>query len=158
MDRAIEDTQVMAGNGRSARKPAPTAYWVIALLSLLWNAGGAFDYTMTQLGNADYMSSFTPEQVAYFNAFPAWHDATWAIGTWGALAGSVLLLIRSRFAIVAFAASLFGIVATTLVTPFMGLPASLNTWGYWAFSGMICLIGVLLLRYAMRARRRGIIA
>ena len=40
----------------------PLGFWIISGLSLLWNAFGAFDYTMTQTKNAEYLAAFTPEQ------------------------------------------------------------------------------------------------
>src|SRR3546814_2675554 len=46
----------------------PWHLWVVGVLSLLWNAVGAFDYTMTKLNDADYLSAFTPEQIAYFQS------------------------------------------------------------------------------------------
>ena len=55
---------------------------------------GAFDYTMTQTKNAEYLAAFTPEQRTYFESFPTWMEAAWALGIWGALAGSALLLLR----------------------------------------------------------------
>src|SRR3546814_7159427 len=33
----------------------PWHLWVVGVLSLLWNAVGAFDYTMTKLNDADYL-------------------------------------------------------------------------------------------------------
>src|SRR3546814_4715800 len=61
----------------------PWHLWVVGVLSLLWNAVGAFDYTMTKLNDADYLSAFTPEQIAYFQSFPLWANAGWALGVWG---------------------------------------------------------------------------
>ena len=90
----------------------PIGFWIISGLSLLWNAYGAFDYTMTQTKNAQYLAAFTPEQLAYFDSFPAWMDATWALGVWGALAGSVLLLMRNRHAVTAFGLSLLGLLVS----------------------------------------------
>src|SRR3546814_11492179 len=53
----------------------PWHLWVVGVLSLLWNAVGAFDYTMTKLNDADYLSAFTPEQIAYFQSFPLRSEA-----------------------------------------------------------------------------------
>ena len=79
----------------------PLGFWIISGLSLLWNAFGAFDYTMTQTKNAEYLAAFTPEQRTYFESFPTWMEAAWALGIWGALAGSALLLLRNRHAVTA---------------------------------------------------------
>ena len=49
------------------------------------------------------------EQKAFFASFPVWMKAFWAIGVWGAIAGSLLLLLRSRHAVTAFGLSLAGL-------------------------------------------------
>lgn len=109
----MADTKMNAPRAAETSK-RPLHLWIVAGLSLLWNAFGAFDYFMTQTNNASYLASFTPEQLDYFNSFPAWMEAAWAFGVWGALAGSVLLLIRSRHAVIAFAVSLAGLFVTTV--------------------------------------------
>ncbi len=93
---------------------APVHHWFIGGISLLWNAFGAFDYTMTQTNNATYLAAFTQEQRDYFNSFPAWMEAAWACGVWGAIAGSILLLMRNRYAVTAFIVSLAGLAISTV--------------------------------------------
>ena len=61
---------------------APWHLWVIGVLTLLWNAMGAFDYLMTQTQNEAYMSEFTPEQLEFFYNFPTWMVAFWALAVW----------------------------------------------------------------------------
>ncbi len=93
----------------------PVHLWIVGGLSLLWNCFGGYDYVMTQTSNAAYLAKCsTPEQRAFFDSFPLWMEATWALGVWGALAGSVLLLLRSRHAVTAFAVSLAGLALSTL--------------------------------------------
>src|SRR3546814_14306055 len=72
------------------------------------------DYMMTKLGNADYLSAFTPEQIAYFQGFPLWANIGWAFGVWGSVLGSILLLARSRHAVTAFAVSLLGLAISKI--------------------------------------------
>lgn len=95
-------------NTVSAGTRAPRHLWVVGVLSLLWNAFGATDYVLTQTNNEAYLSQFTAEQLAYFTSFPAWATVGWALGVWGALAGSILLLMRRRLAVAAFGVSLAG--------------------------------------------------
>ena len=89
---------------------APWHLWVIGIVTLLWNAGGAYDYLMNQTKNEAYLAMMTPEQIAYFESYPTWTVAVWAFGVWGAVLGSVLLLLRSRFALWSFVASFAGMV------------------------------------------------
>jgi len=91
----------------------PWHIWLIGVVSLLWNTGGAFDYVMAHVSPDTYLAQVTPEQRAYFEGFPAWATAFWALGVWGALAGSILLLMRSRLAALAFGVSLIGLLANT---------------------------------------------
>jgi hypothetical protein len=94
--------------------PAPTHLWVVGILSLLFNAFGAADYTMTQLGNLAWfeMMGLGAEELAWTGSFPTWAVAAWAIGVWGSVLGSVLLLMRSRHAPTAFLLSILGAVAS----------------------------------------------
>lgn len=104
------------------RAAAPWHFWVIAVLSLLWNGFGGYDYTMSHVQGEPYyrQMGMTDAQIAMMNAYPSWMHAVWAIGVWGSVVGSVLLLLRSKFAFHAFglsAVAAIGALAYDLVTP-----------------------------------------
>ena len=61
----------------------PWHLWVIGVVTLLFNAGGAFDYVMTQTQNEAYMAQFSEAELAYFYSFPAWVQGSWAVAVWG---------------------------------------------------------------------------
>ena len=97
----------------------PKHLWVVGILSLLWNAFGGYDYTMTQLRDPAYFASVSgqmgmsvAEMNAFFDTFPVWASALWAIGVWGSVLGSILLLMRSRHAATAFLVSLLMQIAS----------------------------------------------
>jgi len=140
------------------RMRTPWHLWVVGGLSLLWNAGGAFDYVMTQTHNAGYLAAFTPEQKAWFVSFPLWMTAAWALGVWGAILGSLLLLLRSRWAVHAFAVSLAGLVVATVYQYFIGaMPESLRTNGGMGFTFVLWIVAALLLWYGARQRAAGVL-
>lgn len=140
-------------------KPAarrPWHLWLVGGLSLLWNAMGALDYTMTQTRNAAWMAKFTPEQLEFYYSLPAWSIAAWAIGVWGGVVGSALLLLRRRQAVAALALSFLGAVLAMVHNYLlssgmdsMGGPAAL------AFSVAIVLFALGLLVYARAQARTG---
>ena len=140
------------------RPSTPKHLWIIAILALLWNAVGAFDYLMTQTRNQAYMSQFTQEQLDFFYGFPAWVDSAWAIAVWGAVFGSVLLLLRNRFAMHVFAVSLVAMVLTTIHNYVLndGL-AVMGGPGPVIFSALIFVVGVALVLYARAMTRRGVL-
>lgn len=130
----------------------PVHFWVVGAVSLLWNAFGAFDYTMTKLENQAYMAAFTPEQQAYFYGFPLWVNVGWALGVWAALLGSVLLLARSRHAVTAFLVSLIGLAISSIYQFGLNLGEMQALFGVFPiiFTGGIWLIGIALWVYARR--------
>lgn len=137
----------------------PMHLWIVGILSLLWNGFGGYDYLMTMTNNAAYLSQFTPEQLAYFESFPGWVTAAWAFGVWGAVAGSILLLLRSRLAVIAFEVSIAGLAASTIYQYVLDdtdisaiMPASMQYMvvAIWA-------IAIFLLWYALRQRRDGVL-
>jgi hypothetical protein len=94
--------------------PAPKHLWVVGILSLLWNCFGAYDYLMSELDGEAYLAKmgYGPDVAGWMESFPVWAVALWAIGVWGSVAGSILLLLRSRHAATAFLVSLIGAVGS----------------------------------------------
>ena len=138
---------------------APFHLWLIGILSLLWNAGGAYDYLMTQTGNVTYLEMLTPEQLDYLNSAPVWFVATWATGVWFAVLGSILLLMRSRFAGTAFAVALVGFVVSAVYSYVLASPSALEI-GNSLTTIMSLAVGASLLLlwiYARAMTRRGVL-
>lgn len=138
---------------------APVHLWIVGILSLLWNGIGASDYSMTHIGGATYLeqSGFGSETIAYLASLPVWATASWALGVWGAVAGSILLLFRSRHAVTAFIVSLAGVVLMTLHSFINPYPAEMVSTGGTVFEWTIKLVAVLLLWYAWRQRAAGVL-
>lgn len=107
-------TATLDDSPRSAA--APWHFWVVAVVSLLWNAFGGYDYTMSHFqGEAYYRQMGASEaMIASLNAYPAWMHAVWAFGVWGSVLGSILLLLRSRWAFHAFAVSSLGAIGSLI--------------------------------------------
>jgi hypothetical protein len=137
----------------------PWHLWVVGIVSLLWNAMGAMDFTMTHLKPDDWLKAFTPEQVAYLQGFPLWSEVAWGVGTLGSLLGSVLLLLRMSAAFHLFAASLVGALFTSLYS--FGLSDGLRIMGggagMIAFNAIIVTITILLVVYAKNMRKGGVL-
>lgn len=135
----------------------PVHLWIVGAVSALWNAFGALDYTMTQTKNEAWLAQLAPELRAYIDSAPAWAEAAWAFGVWGALAGSLLLLLRSRHAIIAFAASLGGLAFNTVwqfgVTDGITIMGSSAVW----MNLTIWAVAIALLVYAMRMKGSGVL-
>jgi hypothetical protein len=125
----------------------------MGIFALLWSAMGALDYVMTQTGNEAYLSGFTPEQITFFTGFQAWVDATWSIAVWGGVLGALLLLLRRRYAVWVFLASLIAMTITAFQN--YALSNGMEVMGD-AFSlGFTAVIFLLALAFFLYARAMG---
>lgn len=99
----------------TAEGRTPVHLWIVGVLALLWNAFGCYDYFMTRTRNTDYLASMMPDvdpnaTLAWVDSFPIYAQIGWGLGVWAGLAGAVLLLMRSRWAVWALGLSLLGAV------------------------------------------------
>lgn len=76
MEQVIETPLANAGRMRRVLR-------IVGGLSLVSNAMGAIDYTMTQTRNATWLAAATPEQRSYIDHFPTLMVAFWALGVGG---------------------------------------------------------------------------
>ncbi|HEX8256592.1 MAG TPA: hypothetical protein VF589_03095 [Allosphingosinicella sp.] len=134
----------------------PVHLWIVGALAAVWNGFGALDYTMSQTRNPGWMAQMTEGQRAWLEAAPAWADAAWAFGVWGGLAGSLLLLARSRHAVTAFILSIAGLAVNTLFQFASPMPSGhMDGGAAIALHVAIWAAATALLLYALRMRARG---
>ena len=139
----------------------PWHLWAVGVISLLWNAFGGYDFVMSVTQGETYWraSGMTDAMVAYYNAMPTWMYGPWVLGVWGAVAGSVLLLMRNKLAVPAFALSLLGAVVSLaygLANPMPPLPEAMAVMSYMPW--VIVLIAAVLAGYAWSASKKGLLS
>ena len=147
----------------SVSAKAPVHLWIVGVLAVLWNGFGAYDYFMTRTKGAAYIESMMPAidgaaLMAYIEAMPIYASFGWGLGVWGGLVGSILLLMRHRLAVAAFALSLLGAVVGLgyqLMRP-ADIPAM-----HEGFNGvipyLIIAIAAALFLYARSLKAKGVI-
>ena len=123
---------------------------------MLWNGLGCIDYLMTETANRTYLARMPADQIAYMHALPAWLTGMWAIGVWGGLAGSILLLMRSRQSVVLFALSFIGAVIGLGYQVFLtDMPLSMRAGLMGMMPWVIVIITVSLLWYSWAEKDKG---
>ena len=136
----------------------PVHLWIIGVIALIWNAGGAYDYVMTQFQDEAYLAMLTDAQRAFLDTGPIWFEAAWAVGVWFSVLGSVLLLLRSRFADAVFGLSFLGLMLSSVysfgIADRTGLTLSPAQMG---FTIAIFVVLAVLWIYARAMTRRGVL-
>jgi len=143
-------------------RKTPVHLWIVGVVSLLWNAFGGYDYTMTRLRDMDYLSNVpgmsAEEVLAYIDSFPIWAQVGWGLGVWGSVLGSILLLMRSRHAVTSFAVSLFGAILSFSYQWFdPPAPPAMSEGGMAMVPVFIVVVVALLLYYSYRQKNNGVL-
>ena len=113
----------------SARLPAPLWLTAAALGGVAWNLFGAVQFagSVTATEASLVATGLTPEQAAVMTGYPAWMTLAFAVGVFGGLAGSVLLLLRRASAMPVLLASLVAYVALWIGDAIHGVFAAMGT-------------------------------
>ncbi len=129
----------------------PLSFWIVAALGVVWNGVACVAYWLTTTHDARTMAQTPPQMAQALAATPTWAMAAWGLAVTAALAGSVLLLLRRRWAIPAFALSLSGLVVLTLYQIFSNTPMSVLQ------IGMIWMVALFLLRFSNSEADKGLL-
>ena len=117
--------------GTAIAGSTPKHLWLVGILSLLWNAVGAVDYTMTETGN---------------------------VGVWGSVLAAILLLLRSRHAPAVYVVSFVGaVVAFAYQFTSENRPASMEGGGAMIIPIVILILIVAQWYYARRMAGAGVL-
>ena len=151
------DTHIETSSDR--RLETPWHLWIVGLFFILLMGAGAYDYVVTHAQDADYFQSqgYDDTQIAYFEDYPLLPAVFWTIGVWGALAASILLLLRTRWATTVAVIALVSQLCLDLVT--FGFMDRWQVFGPWLslFDGAILLLTAGLSLYCRAMSARGVL-
>jgi hypothetical protein len=146
----------------TTKAATPWHLWAVGGISLLWNGFGGYDFVMSVTQGETWWraSGMTQPMIDYFNAMPNWMYVPWVLGVWGAVAGSILLLLRSRFAVHAFVLSLLGALGNLLyglvIARMPTLPPEMAMMAYMPWA--IVVIAAFLAWYAWTMSKKGVLS
>ena len=144
----------MPDNRTGHGRVAPWYLWAVGILAVLWNGVGTMLWGGTSFMPEIFLDGLPPTHREYVSGLPSWSTLTWGLGVLGGAVGSILLLLRNRLAVPAFALSLFGAVVNSMVyvtnpppDGFFNLPLTLFIIGF----------AVFLFWFARFEKRRGVL-
>jgi hypothetical protein len=77
-------------------------------VAILWNILGVGAYLAQAYMPEEALELLSQGEQDYYNNYPAWATASFAIGVFGGLLGSIALLLRKKIAFLLFTLSLIG--------------------------------------------------
>ncbi len=138
----------------SGGKPS-FVYWVVGVLATAWNSVGVMSYVESVRRTPEAIAALPEAERALMAATPAWVTGAFAVAVFGGVAGSLMLLLRSRWSGAVLTLSLLAAIAQFgYLYGVAGAYGVLGNAGAGMAAGII-LVGVFLVWYAGRAKARG---
>jgi hypothetical protein len=114
---------------RQVKQDAASLWWLV-VFGVVWNlAFGVTDFVLVHLREPTYMAFRAwilniPRDalVLYYDLWPAYARIGWVMNAFGGLAGSLLLLVRDRYAVWLFGVSLAGLILLSYLFYFAPFP------------------------------------
>jgi hypothetical protein len=133
---------------------SPWHLWVVGILSLLWNIGGAWTYISAQSGDPMDMDA---AEIAYFAAQAPWFVALVDVAVVAPLLAAVVMLLRSRWAVHLYALSIAAIAVTAAYDIAQGTALLLHDQGWLVLECVTVCLAIAQLLYAWAMRGRGVL-
>lgn len=139
----------------TAQNPhTPWHLWVVGVVALLWYALGAATIQLAQLA---LLPGLDAGEIAYYAAKPLWLVVFTAVATYGAVLGSILLLLRSKGADPFFALSVFSILISNAVELLNGTSRAYANDGAAIVTLIVACTGLAVWIYAYAMARIGVL-
>lgn len=139
----------MGEAGKAAK--VPLSFWIVAGLGVLWNGFASLAFWLTATRNPSAMAQTPPAMAEALDHTPLWAMAAWGLAVGAALAGSLLLVLRRRWAVPAFGLSLGGLLILTIYQVAANMPMNLFQ------VAMIWLVALFLLRFSNSEADKGLL-
>ncbi|WP_117880371.1 hypothetical protein [Aureibaculum luteum] len=133
----------------------PMWFWIISLISLLWNGMGVFQYLQQAYNTENFRVMYTDEQLSMIANTPSWAIAAFAIAVFGGLLGTFALLLRKKYARPLFLVSLIGIIVQMVYNLFISNAMEVYGPGAIAMPIMVLVFGMILIWFSKKSIGKG---
>ncbi|MFT5863312.1 MAG: hypothetical protein ACI828_001969 [Flavobacteriales bacterium] len=89
-----------------------TWFWVIAVIALLWNLVGLFNFLAATFMKDALAETSTPEELELMNALPSWYFIFFGIATIVGFLACITMLMRKKSTVLLFLISLIAVLVT----------------------------------------------
>ena len=131
------------------------AFWITAILFLLWNLSGLFAFYGDVTISEDALSALTDAQRELYESTPMWLKVVYGIAVFGGTLGCIALLFRKKLSIQLFIISLIAVIIqmsySLLITNVVEVYGMVSVLMPISVVG----IGVFLVWYSRRSKNLG---
>lgn len=130
------------------------AYWVIGVLSLIWNAMGVNAYVQQAYDTEAHRAQYSAEQLEIMSNLPVWYTALFAIAVFAGALACIMMLLRKKSANFLFKLSMYAVLLQTVYNLFMN--EGTEFYGAFEYSMLISIpvVAIFLVIYVKKATNK----
>ena len=134
-------------------------FWVIGIISLLWNGMGVNQY-LQQAYKTDAFKAMYPDEKVLKMVLntPSWVMVAFALAVFGGLLGSILLLSRKKTAKPVFLVSLIAIVIQMSYNVFLSGAMEVYGPGVMVMPIMVIGFAIFILTFTKKSEDKGLLS
>lgn len=88
----------------------PKSFWILAVLALLWNLMGVFQFFSSTFMLETIVENLPEAQADLYRSIPGWYTIVFAIAVFTGLLGCITMLLRKKITITLFGVSLLAVL------------------------------------------------
>lgn len=133
----------------------PMWFWIIAILALVWNLVGVYQYISMRLITPEAFAQMSEAMQQLHNATPAWVTGAFATAVFAGALASVLLLLRKSVAQLFFLISLIAVLVQASYILFMSDSIELVGTQAAVLPAVLSIVAIFLLWFSNFSKSRG---
>ena len=132
----------------------PIWFWVVAVIALLWNLFGLFNFYVSTFDQVSILETLNQEQRELFEAMPLWATIAFGVATVLGTLASIGLLVRKKLAKPLFVVSLVAMAAQFINWLFIQNAPEVFPNSY-TMPVVVVIVGILLIFFSNKAIQKG---
>jgi hypothetical protein len=96
----------------STHTKPPISFWVIALIALIWNLMGVFQFFSATLFLETVVAALPKEQADLYTGMPIWYLVIFGIAVFTGLLGCITMLLKKKITVGLFGISLLAVLVS----------------------------------------------
>jgi nitrate/nitrite transporter NarK len=137
---------------------SPKWFMIVAVVALIWNLIGVMVYIMQVTMSPEVLNQMPETERLMYENIPEWVTSVFAIAVFGGALGSLVLILKKKFATTLFVISLIAVLFQMYYTYFVSDFTEISDSPNVVMSVLVVVIAISLTLFSRNAQKKNWIA
>ena len=133
---------------------APKWFMIVAVVALIWNLMGVMAYIMQVTMSPEVLNQMPEAERLMYKNIPDWVTSAFAIAVFGGTLGSLVLILKKKFATILFVISLIAVLIQNYYTFFVADFTEIAESPNMIMSVLVVVIAIALVILSRNAQKK----